>query len=68
MGKRTDKVIGTEADRKKLKAARDNLEKVCADEVKKNGGKPLSDETPAYVKANKAVIAAEKALPFWGRW
>lgn len=68
MGKKTDKVIGTKEDRKNLKAARENLEKVSDRLVKGNGNKPVSDDNPQYVKANKAVIDAEKNVPFWGRW
>ncbi|HZB28901.1 MAG TPA: hypothetical protein VE465_01925 [Streptosporangiaceae bacterium] len=41
-----------------LKAARENLEHVAAQST---------DETPAYQKANNAVIKAEQALPWWKR-
>lgn len=68
MGKRLDKVIGSKADRKALKGARANLANVSDREVAKNGGKPIADTNPAYGKANRKVLDAEKKLPFLGRW
>lgn len=67
MGK-ADKIIGDKAARAKLKAAQANLARVVAEEVRKNGGKPISGDNPAYVAANRAVLAAEKAVPQLGRW
>lgn len=63
-----DKLIGSKKDRKALKAARENLEKVTSGEVTKNGGKPIADTNKAYREANKKVADAEKKLPFLGRW
>lgn len=67
MGK-ADKVIGDKKAREELKAARKNLERVSSREHAKNNNKPFSDDNPEYLKANKAVIDAEKKVPFWGRW
>lgn len=46
------------AARERLKNARENLKRVAAQST---------DETPAYRKANDAVIAAENAVPWWKR-
>lgn len=53
--------------RRAHRAAREELERVCEEEVKKNGGKPISDDNPACVKATKAVLEAEKKLSWWLR-
>ncbi|WP_084965241.1 hypothetical protein [Thermoactinospora rubra] len=62
------KIIGSKADRDKLKAARRNLQRVSDEEVRKNGGQPISDDNERYRKANKAVLDAERNVPFLGRW
>jgi hypothetical protein len=70
MGKKIDKVIGSKADRTKLKNARADLEKV-GDRQKadaKRTGIPASDTDPSYRAANQAVADAEKDLPYLGRW
>jgi hypothetical protein len=57
MGKKLDKVIGSKADRQKLKQAREAL----------NADKSTT-ETDAYLAKNKAVADTERQLPWLGRW
>lgn len=63
-----DKTIGTPEARRNLKGKRATLERVSNEEVAKNGGQPIREETQAYQQANRDVIDAEQKLPFWGRW
>lgn len=61
-------LLGNRADRQNLKSARENLEAVSEREYRDNGNKPVPDDNPAYVEANRKVINVEKKLPWLGRW
>jgi len=56
MGK-LDKLIGTKADRQALKDARDRLHELD----------DTSEESDEYLRRNRAVIDAEKNVPWLGR-
>jgi hypothetical protein len=62
MGKLTDRLIdrliGTPEARANVQAARQRLAEVSAG---------ITEETPEYLEANSAVIAAELDLPRWRR-
>jgi hypothetical protein len=49
--------------RAELKKARADLARV-SDRDKRHG---IRDETPQYLRANRAVLDAEKKLPWWAR-
>jgi len=59
MAKDKDKDI--RQGRAELRQARDELRRV-SDRDKRRG---VHDETPQYLEANRAVLNAEKKLPWW---
>ena len=58
MGTLFNRVFGTPEARASVRAAQQHLEEVSAG---------LTEETPEYLAANDAVIAAEEDLPAWRR-
>lgn len=52
-----------------VKEAQRELEQTVAREVRKNGGKPISEDNPAYqeanAKVNDAIANAGKAVRWW---
>lgn len=49
--------------RAELKQARTELARVSERDRRRG----IRDETPQYLKANRAVVDAEKKLPWWAR-
>lgn len=62
MGK-LDKLIGSKADRQALKTAREQLHANSEREMAAG----IREETSEYHRLNKAVIDAEKKIPWLGR-
>lgn len=59
-----DKAIGTPENRK----ARKKALKALHDNQERDEAAGVNEETPEYLRLNKAANDAEANVPFWGRW